>query len=295
MAEAQGTNRGVLYPHRLPEFHRIAPTAELAPLVRWLWIPEWAFPPGVVSRQEVLPFPACNLVVEPDGVTLVGPPTTRSERELRGAGWAVGALLRPAAVPALCPDPASIRDTSIVVDAAELHAAVHAAMAAERPPAQRRAAAAELLSAWLLARVPQPDAEAELANRLAELLADPAVTRVDQLAAQLHASTRTLQRIAARYFGLSLHRMIQRRRIQEAAASLRGDEAGSGHPGIRIAELAHALGYTDHAHFSTDFKAVLGLTPSDYRARAQAPAQAPAPDRGHSGRVLPQDGTRHPA
>ncbi len=266
MTGTDGASRGVLYPERLPEFHRLSPPEPLEPLVRWIWIPEWSLLPGAVSRQEVLPFPACNLVVEPDGVTFVGPPTRRSERELRGTGWAVGALLRPAALPALCSDPASIRDLSSPVEAPLLHAEVVAAMTERRAPTERRARATELLSAWLLARVPPLDAEAELANDLAELLADPAVTRVDQLAARLHSSTRTLQRIATKYFGLSLHSMIRRRRIQEAAAALRGDAAPRGHAGTRIAELAHELGYTDHAHFSTDFKAVLGLTPSEYRA-----------------------------
>lgn len=267
MTGTDGASRGVLYPERLPEFHRFSPPEPLEPLIRWIWIPEWSLPHGTVSRQEVLPFPACNLVVEPNGVTLVGPPTRRSERELRGTGWAVGALLRPAAVPALCPDPAAIRDLSTPLDAPLLHTEIVAAMTDHRAPAERRVRATELLSDWLLAHVPRPNAEAELANRLAEQLADPTVTRVDQLAAQLHSSTRTLQRVATKHFGLSLHSMIRRRRIQEAAAALRGDAAPRGHSPTGIAELAHELGYTDHAHFSTEFKAVLGLTPSEYRTR----------------------------
>jgi len=64
--------RGILYPRRLPTFHREPAPTGLEDLIRWLWIPRWSLPEGIVSRQEILPFPASNLVVEPDGVILAG-------------------------------------------------------------------------------------------------------------------------------------------------------------------------------------------------------------------------------
>ena len=123
--------RGTLYPARLPVFHRILPAPELADRVRWFWIPEWSLAPGRVSRQEILPFPALNLVVQPDGVTLSGPATRRSYRDLSGRGWAVGMLLRPAAVPAFVMDPGSLRDVEVPFDAPDLLAAVTAAMSGD--------------------------------------------------------------------------------------------------------------------------------------------------------------------
>lgn len=254
--------RGILYPQRLPEFHRLAPPPALAHAVHWFWIPEWTLPEGEESRQEVLPFPACNLVVEPDGVSAIGPTTRASERVLIGTGWAVGALLRPAAVPALVPDPASCRDGERAVRDPELLAAVVRAMADDAAADARRERATEALGGWVLQRVPDAGADGALANELAETLADPAITRVDQLPERLHASARTLQRLAERFFGLSLHSMIRRRRLQEGAQRLREDA------GLGIAALANELGYADHAHFTTDFKALLGVTPSEYRARA---------------------------
>lgn len=268
MGEDSTNRRGVLYPERLPTFHRIAPPPELADRVRWFWIPEWSLPAGVESRQEILPFPACNLVVEPAGVTIVGPPTRRSERVLSGSGWAIGALLRPAAVPALLPDPAALRDAATPASAALLHAAVTTAMEARaQTDDARRADAVASVSAWLASAVPPADAAGRLANALADALADPTLTRTDQLPARLHASARTLQRTAQRCFGLPLHSMIRRRRLQEAAERLRHD--GAAGPGSGLAALATELGYADHAHFATEFRAVLGLTPSEYRARVR--------------------------
>ncbi|MBK0419431.1 helix-turn-helix transcriptional regulator [Leucobacter sp. CSA1] len=257
--------RGILYPGRLPEFHRIPAPPGLAHAVRWFWIPVWDLPDGEESRQTVLPFPACNLVVEPGGITAVGPPTRCSERILVGRGWAVGALLRPAAVPPLIPCPAELRDTAASIDDRALHAAVAGAMDDPSAPSPaRRESAVAALGAWIQSRVPSPEdgSDAALANRLADLLADPTVLRVDQLAERAHLSVRSAQRLAERFFGLSPHAMIRRRRLQEAAERLRED------PRATIAALAAELGYSDHPHFTTDFKAVLGVTPSAYRALA---------------------------
>ncbi|MCC9178353.1 helix-turn-helix transcriptional regulator [Arthrobacter sp. zg-Y750] len=280
--------RGTLYPARLPEFHRILPAEELADRVRWVWIPEWNLAPGRVSRQEVLPFPALNLVVDKDGVTLSGPATRRSFRDLSGRGWAVGLLLRPAAVPVFTDDPGSMRDTEIPVNAPDLLAAVVEAMAGEPegdddaagadregagagvvphaavdPAEVRRTAAVATAARWLEAHVPAPDAEGQLANRLEDLIpADASITRVDQLAGQLGVSVRTVQRLARRYVGLPPLAMIRRYRLQEAAERLRL------HPETAIADVAADLGYADHAHLAADFREVLGFTPSGYRRSA---------------------------
>ena len=287
--------RGILYPDRLPEFHRVAPPAGLEHAVRWFWIPEWDLPAGEVSRQEVLPFPACNLVVDPAGTSLVGPSTRRSERVLDGSGWAVGALLRPAAAPALIaafdpsieppdgipdrtrdeaaassaspvrPGVSLLRDAAAPITAPELHAEVVAAMSDRAEPGEvRRTRAVAACSSWLLERIPEParGSEGALANALEEALADPGITRTDQLPPRLHVSARTLQRLAERCFGVSLHAMIRRRRLQEAAERIRED------PALGLAALAGELGYADHAHFTSDFRALLGVTPSEYRVRS---------------------------
>lgn len=268
--------RGVLYPGRLPEFHRLAPPSDLAHAISWFWIPQWNLPDGVESVQQLLPFPACNLVIERDGMTAVGPPTRRSERVLRGRGWAVGALLRPAAAAILVGDPAALRDGKRTLDEPELVRAVTREMDPAEDegsaPGSRRSSALAAFSNWIRDRVPQPvpGSDRALANELGALIADPRITRVDQLAPELHTSTRTLQRVASRHFGLSLHSMIRRRRLQEAAESLRDGRADS------ITRLAGELGYADHAHFTSDFRAVLGMTPSEYRSTARG---------GHPSRV----------
>ncbi|HWL59621.1 MAG TPA: helix-turn-helix domain-containing protein [Microbacteriaceae bacterium] len=254
-----GDPRGILYPARLPTFHREPVPAELDGLVRWYWIPRWDLAPGRTSRQEILPFPAANLVVSPEGIALVGPATGASHRDLRGRGWAVGALLRPAGLASLVPDPRRIRDAETSVDAPELHAAVRAAMALADEDAGRNAAVAAY-SHWLVRRLVAADAAGRLANRMEDLVAaDRDLVRVDQLAERLRVGVRTVQRLAARYVGLPPLALIRRYRLQEVAQRLRED------PKLAIAQVAAELGYSDQAHLARDFRQVLGVAPGAFR------------------------------
>lgn len=256
-----GGTRGILYPTLLPTFARFDPPAAAAGLVRWFWLPEWDLPEGQTSRQHVIAFPASNLVVDEESVTLFGPTSRKSHRDLTGRGWVVGALLRPAAVRRFTADPAALVDGSIDVAAEDLREEVAAAMAG--PARHERAVGA--FSRWLVEQIPTSGEEALLANEISEIIeADPSLLRIPDVAARVGTSVRTLQRVCRNHIGLPPMALIRRRRLQEAAEALRVD------PGIDLAGLAAELGYADHAHLSRDFRAVLGFTPSTYRS-ADAP------------------------
>lgn len=65
--------KGHLRPDDKVPVSRILPSPPAEPLARWFWVPEWDLPHGVVHEALTLPFPACQLVVEPDGVVVHGP------------------------------------------------------------------------------------------------------------------------------------------------------------------------------------------------------------------------------
>lgn len=262
---------GVLYPARLPTFDRIPPPEAVASLVRWFWIPEWRIQPGRSSRQHLIAFPACNLVVEPDGVGLAGPTTRGSHRDLTGTGWAVGALLRPAAVPHLAADPAALRDSYVPRDLPALRESVSAAMTAPGDRPDRHRVAVDAFTAWLAATMPPPTREARLANAMADAIdANPEIRTVEEAAAALNLSVRSLQRLAHRYVGLPPLGMIRRRRLQEAAERLRAD------PDTTLAAVATDFGYSDHAHLAHEFRTVLGLTLGGYRRQVHPEPTAPS-------------------
>lgn len=250
--------RGILFPARLPRFYREPAPSGLEGLVRWFWLPRWDLPPGHGSRQEILPFPASNLVVAPDGVSLAGPTTRLARRELRGSGWVLGALLRPAGLVRLHAEPWRIRDVEVPVDAPGLASAVARELEIDDEAARRRAV--KVVATWLAAHGGEPDDGGLLANAMEDLVAtEREIVRVEQLAARLGLSVRTVQRLARRYVGVTPLAIIRRYRLQEAAQRLREL------PGTSIAEVAAELGYADQAHLAADFRTVLGFTPSSYR------------------------------
>lgn len=252
--------RGVLYPARLPTLARYPAPDRVSPWVRWFWIPEWDIAPGRVSRQHLLPYPACNLVVGPEGTELSGPSTRASHRDLTGTGWAVGALLRPAAAGVLCPDgPAELRDTSIPIDMEDLERGVQAAMSSGDPAPARHAGAVAAFADWLASTLPAPTPEALLANEMASLADASPDWTVTQLAEALHVSRRTLQRLAHEWVGLPPSAMLRRRRLQEAMKRIRTE------PQTRIAEVAADLGFVDHAHLTHQVRDDVGITPARYR------------------------------
>ncbi|WP_104173504.1 AraC family transcriptional regulator [Arthrobacter sp. Y81] len=251
--------KGILYPARLPTFHRVPAPEAVTDLVQWFWIPEWDIEPGHTSRQHVIAFPASNLVVQKDLVELAGPTTRRSHRDLTGRGWAVGALLRPALVPRFTDDPGSLRDAQLPLLLADLQASVSAAMSGT-DPLERRERAVEAFTDWLVLESPEVSEEGLLANAMMDLVGTCTdVTRLEDVAARLFVSPRTLQRVAKKYIGLSPSALIRRRRLQEAADRSRTD------PAADLAAIAAELGYTDHAHLTNDFQKTLGFTPSSYR------------------------------
>lgn len=266
-----GDGRGTLYPSQLPTFHREPAPEEFAERIRWFWIPRWDLLPGTASEQRLLPFPASNLVVEPGGVVLSGPATGFSSRRLEGRGWAVGALLRPAGVAGLGVDPSRLRDSATPFDAPDLHDRVSEAMERRIPDetaeAVARLEAVRACCAWAEARIAQPDEGGALANAMEDLISsDRSVLRVDHVAERLGLSTRGVQRLAQRYFGVAPLAIIRRYRLQEAAQRLRDD------PSLTISRVAADLCYADHSHLTSDFRRVLGFTPDAYRR-----------DPGHAG------------
>ncbi|WP_019159629.1 AraC family transcriptional regulator [Brevibacterium senegalense] len=299
----QQSSDGVLYPARLPTFHRISVTGGFTAFVRWFWFARWDVAPGRTSRQHLIGYPTSNLVVSDDRTEFSGPATRASHRDLTGTGWAVGALLQPASIPTVLrhvmagrsgnpqdtaaasqvgatgtleettptdaqdvtPRIAALRDTVLLVALPDLEAAVHAAMASPRPPADTCAEAARAFTAWLTALLGEPTEEGLLANRMV----DAAETQrhldsVTDLAAHLHVSQRTLQRLTATHVGLSPGMLIRRRRLHDGARRLREE------PGLTLTDLAHELGYSDHAHLTHDWRTVLGITPTGYRRSAQS-------------------------
>lgn len=249
-----------------PPVHRYAAPPALAALVRRFWLPVWSLPAGAVSVQRVLQYPVCQLVVAHEYAIVVGPHSGLNTQELRGSGWAAGAMLQPAAGSLLLGEPVAalrdcVRDLGTVPSVSPgLAEGVRAVMAPDPDDPGRHAEACALLGDALAALLPV-DEEGHLVNAVVEYVeGDASVQRVAQVCEKFGLGERTLQRLCARRIGLSPKWLIQRRRLHEAAARLSEGER------VDLARLAGDLGYADQAHLTRDWRSVTGVTPGAFAA-----------------------------
>lgn len=260
-----------------PSLRRYAPPPAVADVVRRFWVPVWSLPSGQVSVQRVLQYPVCQVVVGHDSGLVVGPHSGLSTQELSGEGWAVGAMMQPAAGTALAGGPvADLTNRRIdlaevaALDGAGILTAVREAMGSDPAEVARQRRACALLAETLAALLPV-DHEGLLVNAIVEYVeGDRDVRRVGQVCEKFDLGERALQRLTRRRIGLSPKWLIQRRRLHDAAHALR---AGSR---VDLAGVATDLGYADQAHFTRDFRSVTGLTPGEFLAEPDVPPIPPS-------------------
>jgi AraC-like DNA-binding protein len=265
------TLRGVLRPAETAEradLRRDAPISEgLRPFVERYWSVRWDLTGEPPFRSEVLSHPSVNVSVESGteprfgfampAALLHGVITRRFSVDLTGAGRVTAAKFRPGGYTALTgalPGRNTVEPLGdrLGVPGARLLADV----LAPEDDDDRAAALAPLATE-------PPDAYLDLLGLIGAMISDRGLVRVDQVAALGGMSVRTLQRLFAGYVGVSPKAVLARYRLQDAAAAI---DAG----GVDdLAGLATSLGWFDQAHFSRDFRAVVGITPSAYLQRAR--------------------------
>ena len=268
------TLRGILRPAETAErtgLRRDSPVSQpLRPFVERYWSVRWDLTGRPPFRSEVLSHPSVNLSVESGSeprfgvgmpaVLLHGVVTRRFTVDLTGAGRVSAVKFRPggfAAFTGVLP----ARD-SVVPLGAELGLSATALLTAVQAKEDDDARVA-VLDAALLPRAPVPsDAYADLLGLVAEMIEDRSLVRVDQVAALGATSVRSLQRLFATFVGVSPKAVLARYRLQDAAAAI---DAGADD----LAALAASLGWFDQAHFSRDFRSVVGVTPSAYLQNAR--------------------------
>lgn len=266
-----------------PPVFRHAPAADLAGLVRHIWVPVWDIPAGEQWEQHVLNYPCCQVVVGSDYARFYGVVRGLSRVTLAGRGWVVGVGLQPGAGWLVAGRPVSaLTDTWVDLDEmgmpwSALVPAVRSVMSPDPSDALAQRRAAGLVEDAVRRHV-VIDEEGLLVNALVDAVeGDQSLLRVDQLAARFALTERSLQRLTRRRLGLTPRWLVQRRRLHEAADRLRRGETD-------LAGLAAYLGYADQAHLSREFKAVTGHTPATFRATATR--ADPAGDQSESTRSM---------
>ncbi|KAF0844990.1 AraC family transcriptional regulator [Nocardia caishijiensis] len=225
-----------------------APPAELAARVERFWAVTWHYEQPYC--QLIVPLPHVHLTCRDGRAELHGPSSSHVFRELTGAGSVFGIAFRPGMFrPFLGAPVASLRDRTI--DATTVFG-----------PSVTSLTDVGSACRFLEARVPAPDPRAELAaGMVAGIAADPALTRVDEVAERFAITVRGMQRLFADYVGIGPKWVIRRYRLHEVTERLAAGRE------IDWATLAADLGYADQAHLSRDFRAVFGEPPTGYAQR----------------------------
>lgn len=259
----RGRNDAILRPtdaRRAIDVQRLSPSTGLEPYVGYHWYVGWRV--DRPHQQQVVPQPLVHVVAEEGRLLVHGVSREPFFRTLSGAGHALGAAFHPGGfrpflrrrVGALC---------DVVVPAGELFALD------DRPVAHRIAGTSdvpvmvEALESYLLALAPEPDPVVDQVRELVGLAErDRSITRADQLAAHGSMSLRSLQRLFSEYVGIGPKWVIARWRILDAAAAAHGGEP------VDWAALAVELGFSDQAHLTRAFTAVVGTPPVTYERNA---------------------------
>ncbi len=257
------------------ELDRTAPPEDLRSLVTGLWTVHWNLPPGEVFEQQILPFPNVNLAFEAGNLNVHGPSQKRFVARLQGRGWVAGLRFRPAGF-----RPLSVLPMNEIVE--QVRPASEAlGFLSPQFPADASVARQELILHVRRAVARTSGAkeklerdESESVSRLVEELeTNRHLKTATDLARFAGVSVRTLHRLLQRYVGLSSKWIVRRARIQQAAdRAARGQETN-------WTEVAHELGYHDQAHFTRDFKAQMGCTPSVFAQRCIEDRRASDPSQ----------------
>ncbi|HXC16920.1 MAG TPA: helix-turn-helix domain-containing protein [Holophagaceae bacterium] len=234
------------------------PAPDLALFVAHFWSVAWDLRGHEPRVQETLPHPAVHIIFEAGNTRVGGVAKGRFSRRLEGQGRVFGIKFQPAGFHPFLGEPLStLTDTLLTLP--EVFGGPGQALEEAVLGATEDATRIALAEAFLLGCHPEPDPRVELLNGIAARIAeDREIRRVEDISERFDVGTRTLQRLFARYVGVSPKWVIQRYRLHEALA-----QVDQGHS-VDWASLAVDLGYFDQAHFIKDFKALVGRTPAGY-------------------------------
>lgn len=226
----------------------LSPSPDLAPFVDYYWIASWHY--QLPYRQLIVPYPNVHLTFRDGTAEVHGVSSRHVFKQLERTGRVFGVAFRPGCFrPFLGSDVSTITDRSIPA---------HEIFTQPLP----QPVDVDTVERFLRQHLPDRDPTAEwIADVVARIATEPGLARVDDLAGLLGTSVRTLQRLFAGYVGVGPKWVIRRYRLHEVTERMTQGTV------IDWATLAAELGYADQAHFTRDFTAMFGESPTRYAER----------------------------
>lgn len=268
---ATATFAGILRPEQLAQYVQLRRWPASPRVAHWVenhWSLRWDLPAGTSFASEVLPHPTCSLTVERgdhprpelagEEVVITGVVTRRFDVRIQGSGLVAGLRFRPGGLAALTGQSARSWIDRTVAAAPVVPAGVVEALAALDLTGDVEAQMGSIEGAF-----PESVGEDARYDRVlrvvGDMLEDRSILAVRELEERHGVSARTLQRDFLHYVGVGPKWVLGRYRMHDVVTAL--DEGYDG----SLAELAQRHGWYDQAHFTRDFTALVGVTPSCYR------------------------------
>ena len=250
--------------HQHFDYQRHQAPAPLDGLIEHFWTVTWELGPGESYTAQTLPYPSVNLSVTSTEAEVTGLTRRCYYRHLEGSGYAIGARFRPGCCRPFVDWPVSALTNR--------HQPIAEVLSRSSEDLQRRIAGlsdtrlrVDALAGFLAERWPAPDATAQRVADLVDVITgDRTITRVGQVADLAKLTVRSLQRVFADYVGAGPKWVIQRCRLQDAAARVAAADS------IDWASLAAELGFADQAHLTRAFTATIGIPPAAYARQASS-------------------------
>jgi AraC-like DNA-binding protein len=240
-------------------FQTRATPHDLAPFVEHFWVVRWDAPQDSYASEEVMHRPYVDVFVSAEYSGIQGTFRGRRTYMATGSGRIVGARFRPGAFHAFWANGALADLQEKIVDLQQVFAQADAAFIG-RVSALDDQAATGALCALLRSKHPQPDPNIDLVNAIILAVeADEALRTVAAVATAFDRSERWVQQLFRDYLGIGLKWLLQRNRLLAAAELIRDSDRPE------WTAIAYDLGYSSQQHFNTDFKAVMGRTPTQYK------------------------------
>ena len=265
MSQGSGVEAFIRRYRALPEgyYREFAPTPDLKDFIACGWISAIA-ETQVDSLMPIIPDGCADIMTYNDGAPfVVGPDAVTRWVPLPGGLVITGLRLRPGAAQTIlgCAASELLGQSAELSDFAPDSLALHHSLERLHAPGARLAQ----LEHWVRARL-----ERNAARDLAVVSACRAIARspelaMDSVADLLGWNARMLHRkfVAACGYGPKhLQRIL---RVQGVIRAAQPDSRAA-----RLSEVAAALGFTDQAHLTRDFRSITGFTPGAYLARANA-------------------------
>ncbi|UFJ39550.1 AraC family transcriptional regulator [Brevibacillus humidisoli] len=237
------------------------PSTELSLVVERYWIVEWDLTGQEPYRQEKLPHPCVNLVVEKGNTRIFGVEREKTSYLLQGKGKVFGIKFKPGSFYPFVQTPVStFTDGSLSIR--EVFGVDGHLLEQEILSSPDAKAMVQLAENLIRRKLPGIDENVRLIHQIVgRAIADPEMMKVDDLSREFAVHPRTLQRLFRQYVGVSPKWVLKRYRLHEAANRVESGEV----PDWR--KLALDLGYYDQSHFIRDFKRMIGSSPQEYASR----------------------------